>query len=75
MERQRADAQRAAAEAEESARVAAAAAAAERAAAERAPSAQRRHEQALGQAAELRRRLELKLEAAEAEGRRHATYY
>ena len=74
MERQRADAQRAAAEAEESARVAAAAAA-ERAAAERAPSAQRRHEQALGQAAELRRRLELKLEATEAEGRRHATYY
>ena len=71
VERQRADAQRAAAEAEESARVAAAAAA-ERAAAERAPSAQRRHEQALGQAAELRRRLELKLEAAEAEGRRHA---
>ena len=75
MERQRADAQRAAAEAEESARVVAAAAAAERAAAERTPSAQRRHEQALGQAAELRRRLELKLEAAEAEGRRHATYY
>ena len=72
VERLRAEAHRVVAAAEESARVAAAASASERAALERAPSAQRRHEQALGQAAELRRRLELKLEAAEAEGRRHA---